>query len=121
MIRLNLLPWREERRRERKHQFKRLLGLAVTLGLVIVLAMFAINSGRIALQEAAFFEFAGEPEHGCDGEPSCPRNLAQGELRIFDMEGAKHAEGACGHGFRRGWRGGCGLCHGVPMLRRSGE
>ena len=52
MIRLNLLPWRKERRRERKHQFKRLLGLAVTLGLVIVLAIFAINSGRIALQEA---------------------------------------------------------------------
>ena len=52
MIRLNLLPWRDERRRERKRQFKRLLGLAATLGLVIVLAMFAINGGRIALQDA---------------------------------------------------------------------
>lgn len=52
MMKLNLLPWREERRRERKRQFKRLLGLAGTLGLAIVLAVFAVNSGRIALQDA---------------------------------------------------------------------
>ena len=52
MMKLNLLPWRDERRRERKRQFKRLLSLAGTLGLVIVLAMFAVNGGRIALQEA---------------------------------------------------------------------
>lgn len=52
MMKLNLLPWREERRRERKRQFKRLLGLAGTLGLAIVLAVFAFNGGRIALQEA---------------------------------------------------------------------
>lgn len=52
MMKLNLLPWRDERRRERKRQFKRLLSLAGTLGLVIVLAMFAVNGGRIALQDA---------------------------------------------------------------------
>lgn len=52
MMALNLLPWREEQRRERKRQFTRLLGLAGALGLVIVLAMFAVNSGRIALQDA---------------------------------------------------------------------
>ena len=52
MTRLNLLPWRDERRRERKRQFQRLLGLAATLGLVIVIAIFAVNGGRIALQEA---------------------------------------------------------------------
>jgi type IV pilus assembly protein PilN len=52
MMALNLLPWREEQRRERKRQFTRLLGLAGVLGLVIVLAMFAVNGGRIALQEA---------------------------------------------------------------------
>ncbi len=52
MMKLNLLPWREERRRERKRQFKRLLALACTLGLAIVLAVFAVNGGRAALQEA---------------------------------------------------------------------
>ena len=52
MTKLNLLPWRDERRRERKRQFQRLLGLAGTLGLVIVLAIFAVNGGRIALQES---------------------------------------------------------------------
>jgi type IV pilus assembly protein PilN len=51
MTKLNLLPWRDERRRERKRQFQRLLGLAGTLGLVIVLGVFAVNGGRIALQE----------------------------------------------------------------------
>lgn len=52
MMKLNLLPWRDERRRERKRQFKRLLGLAGTLGLAIVLAIFAVNSGRLALQDS---------------------------------------------------------------------
>ena len=51
MIRLNLLPWREERRRERKQQFQRQLGLMAVLGLSVVLAMFAINTSRISLQE----------------------------------------------------------------------
>jgi type IV pilus assembly protein PilN len=51
MIRLNLLPWREERRRERKHQFQRQLGLMAALGLSVVLAVFVINTSCIALQE----------------------------------------------------------------------
>ncbi len=51
MMKLNLLPWREERRRERKRQFTRLMGLAGALGLAVVLAMFAINGGRLALQD----------------------------------------------------------------------
>jgi type IV pilus assembly protein PilN len=51
MMTLNLLPWREARRRERKRQFNRLLGLAAVLGLVIVLAVFIVNRERVALQE----------------------------------------------------------------------
>ncbi|NDC08776.1 MAG: fimbrial assembly protein [Oxalobacteraceae bacterium] len=51
MIRLNLLPWREERRRERKQQFQRQLGLMAVLGLSVVLAVFAINTRCIGLQE----------------------------------------------------------------------
>ena len=50
MIRLNLLPWREQRRRERKQQFQRQLGLVSVLALSIVLAVFLANAGRIAIQ-----------------------------------------------------------------------
>jgi len=50
MIRLNLLPWREQRRRERKQQFQRQLGLVVALALSVVLAVFLVNAGRIAIQ-----------------------------------------------------------------------
>lgn len=51
MTALNLLPWREARRLQRKQEFKRLLGLAGALGIAIVVAIFAINGRRIALQE----------------------------------------------------------------------
>ena len=51
MIRLNLLPWREDRRRERKQQFQRQLGLMGALGLSVVLAVFVINTSCIGLQE----------------------------------------------------------------------
>jgi len=44
VIRLNLLPWREERRRERKQQFQRQLGLMSVLGLSVVLAGYVINA-----------------------------------------------------------------------------
>ena len=51
MIRLNLLPWREDRRRERKQQFQRQLGLMAVLGLSVVLAVFVINTSYIGSQE----------------------------------------------------------------------
>ena len=86
MIRLNLLPWREERRRERKHQFKRLLGLAVTLGLVIVLAVYAINSGRIALQEARNHTLKSEND-ALDASLREIRNLKQ-QLAALDARRA---------------------------------
>ncbi len=50
MKRFNLLPWREERRRQRKREFHRLLALAALLGLSIVLAVSAMNAGRLSLQ-----------------------------------------------------------------------
>ncbi len=46
----NLLPWREERRRERERQFKSLLGLAAVLALVMVLAVFIYNQRLLARQ-----------------------------------------------------------------------
>ena len=50
MIRLNLLPWREQRRRERKQQFQRQLGLVAVLALSVVLVVFLANAGQIAIQ-----------------------------------------------------------------------
>ena len=52
MIRLNLLPWREQRRRERKQQFQRQLGLVAALALSVVFAVFIANARTIAAQEA---------------------------------------------------------------------
>ncbi len=50
MTGFNLLPWRDERRRERHRQFKSLLGLAAALGLVMMLAVFVYNQRLLARQ-----------------------------------------------------------------------
>ncbi|MFM7670917.1 MAG: PilN domain-containing protein [Betaproteobacteria bacterium] len=50
MIRLNLLPWREALRRQRKHQFQRQIGLVAALGLSVVLAIFMVNAERLHAQ-----------------------------------------------------------------------
>lgn len=46
----NLLPWREERRRECRRQFHSLLGLAMVLGAVMLLAGFVLNQRSLAQQ-----------------------------------------------------------------------
>jgi len=52
MARINLLPWRETRRREQQKEFFTLMGMAAALcGLVVLLTHFEIN-GRIDHQEA---------------------------------------------------------------------
>ncbi len=48
MTGFNLLPWRDARRRERRRQFRSLLGLAGALGLAVVLAVFFFNQRRLA-------------------------------------------------------------------------
>lgn len=50
MTDFNLLPWREERRHERRRLFKSLLGLAALLGLAIVLAVFVFNERSLSRQ-----------------------------------------------------------------------
>jgi len=50
MIRINLLPHREERRKQRKAAFNRLLALSVALGAVIVVGVGAFFATRIAEQ-----------------------------------------------------------------------
>lgn len=52
MIRINLLPYRAERRKARNNQFAILAGLAALLGLVVVGAGYTIMDGKIAHQEA---------------------------------------------------------------------
>lgn len=50
MIRINLLPHREEKRKQRKAAFNRLLVLSVALGGVIVIAVGAFFAAQIAEQ-----------------------------------------------------------------------
>ncbi|HSO06767.1 MAG TPA: PilN domain-containing protein [Pelomicrobium sp.] len=52
MIRINLLPYRAERRKARNTQFGIMAGLAALLGLVVVGAGYTIMDGKIAHQEA---------------------------------------------------------------------
>lgn len=51
MIRINLLPHREEKRKQRKAAFFRMLALAAVGGLAIVLAVGGIFAAQIAEQE----------------------------------------------------------------------
>ena len=55
MARINLLPWREELRRERQAQFVRSALITAVLGVVLVFLVGMIFDQRIQHQE----------EHGC--------------------------------------------------------
>ncbi len=50
MMYVNLLPWREAQRSERKRQFNQLLILCSLSGLVILMIVSAVNVGRLAAQ-----------------------------------------------------------------------
>lgn len=52
MIRINLLPHREEKRKARRQQFYGLLGMISVLALLIVFLVYTIISGYIAAQES---------------------------------------------------------------------
>jgi type IV pilus assembly protein PilN len=52
MIRVNLLPHREEKRRARRQQFYALAGLVLALGAAIVFAVHSVIAGYISTQEA---------------------------------------------------------------------
>lgn len=53
MIRINLLPHREEARKERRKQFYVTAGLVSVLGLLIVFAVFTVISGFISTQNGS--------------------------------------------------------------------
>ena len=52
MAHINLLPWREERRKEQLRQFLTLLGLSVILVILIILAIHLQYNRMISAQEA---------------------------------------------------------------------
>ena len=52
MIRINLLPPREEKRKARRQQFYGLLGMISVLALLIVFLVYTIISGYISAQES---------------------------------------------------------------------
>ena len=51
MIRINLLPHREEKRRARRQQFFALAGLVVVVSALIIFFVHGVNSARIGTQE----------------------------------------------------------------------
>lgn len=53
MIRINLLPHREEAKKARREQFYVLAGLISVLGLLIVFAVYTVIGGYIGSQESA--------------------------------------------------------------------
>ena len=50
MARINLLPWREERRKARQKEFIGMLGLAVAAGVLLSFLIYSFYSGRISSQ-----------------------------------------------------------------------
>jgi type IV pilus assembly protein PilN len=52
MPRINLLPWREERRKQRQQSFNLLAAVVVGIGAVVVLAMYGLVSIAISNQDA---------------------------------------------------------------------
>ena len=52
MIRINLLPHREEKRKARRQQFYSLLGMVTVLGALIVFLVYTVISGYVSKQES---------------------------------------------------------------------
>ncbi len=52
MAKINLLPWREERRKARQKEFVGMLGLAVLAGVLASILFYSFVSGRVANQNS---------------------------------------------------------------------
>ncbi len=52
MIRINLLPHREAKRKERRQQFFTLAGLVLTLAAMVVLLIYSVLAGYVSEQES---------------------------------------------------------------------
>lgn len=60
MARINLLPWREDRRKARQKEFIGMLGLAVVVGVLLSILIVSFYSGRISTQTARNEYLRGE-------------------------------------------------------------
>ena len=60
MARINLLPWREERRKARQKEFVGMLGLAVLAGILLSILIYSFYTGRISSQNARNDYLRGE-------------------------------------------------------------
>ncbi|MBN8717252.1 MAG: PilN domain-containing protein [Stenotrophomonas sp.] len=60
MARINLLPWREERRKARQKEFYGMLGLAVLAGILLSILIYSLYGGWIAGQNARNEYLRGE-------------------------------------------------------------
>ncbi len=60
MARINLLPWREERRKARQKQFMGMLGLSAVAGLLTSVLIVSFYSARISNQESRNQYLRGE-------------------------------------------------------------
>src|SRR5690606_8659610 len=60
MARINLLPWREERRKARQKEFAGMLGLAALGGLLLAFLIVSFYNGRISSQESRNEYLRGE-------------------------------------------------------------
>ena len=50
MMRFNFLPWREERRLQKKATFNRLASLHIVLALSVVLVVWIVNEDKLSMQ-----------------------------------------------------------------------
>lgn len=60
MARINLLPWREERRKARQKEFIGMLGLSVVAGVLLAILVYSFYSGRISSQTSRNEYLRGE-------------------------------------------------------------
>ena len=60
MARINLLPWREERRKARQKEFVGMLGLAVLAGILLSILIYSFYTGRVSNQTARNDYLRGE-------------------------------------------------------------
>ncbi|WP_338065002.1 PilN domain-containing protein [Thermomonas alba] len=60
MARINLLPWREERRKARQKEFYGMLGLSVLAGVLLSILIYSLYGGWIAGQNARNEYLRGE-------------------------------------------------------------
>jgi type IV pilus assembly protein PilN len=67
MARINLLPWREERRKARQKEFVGMLGLAVLAGILLSILIYSFYTGRVSNQ-AARNDFLRQAITKVDGE-----------------------------------------------------